>query len=583
MTCTEFYQIIQTSEYTQAIKSADLITISIGSNELLGLAIKVVSQVTGVPANDPNFAEKAQQVFLDANIIEKTRMLTEMYNIFTSEETKVEIEKAIKAYQENWLKSVQYIKGLNSDVEIVATEFYNPYYEIGLGSYDLCGFVDENIQKLNQILIASSNSEKEYKIAKIYEAFNTTKPRLTNVNVSMSNLNIDPHPNVLGHEVICTKVLDALSSTTASKKDISKLAINEIPDQTYTGEEIKPEVTIKDGNTQLVKDKDYTVSYSDNIKIGEAKVTIMGIGNYTGTVIKTFNIKDVEQKDIANLKISSVESQTYTGIKITPDVEIMDGNNKLIKDTDYLLKYSNNINVGKAKISIQGKGNYKGTVTVEFNIIQNNDIQIKDIAELSITDIEDKIYTGKLITPEVRIKDGENVLIKNRDYTITYSDNMNIGTGRAIIRGIGNYTGKVEKKFEILAKDIKHTLIMDIPNQTYTGAEIKPEVVISSDSIKLKEGQDYTIKYINNIEEGTATIEITGIGNYTGTATKTFNIIKEKSNESNENKEQEKDNTVIDGNIPNAGKKKLIIVAILSASIVSIILAVVCRKYKIIK
>ena len=84
---------------------------------------------------------------------------------------KVEIDKAVESYNTNWKKSVQYIKSINPNVQIVATEFYNPYYEIALGSYDLGGFVDENIQKLNKILIEQSNSEQEYKIAKIYEAF----------------------------------------------------------------------------------------------------------------------------------------------------------------------------------------------------------------------------------------------------------------------------------------------------------------------------------------------------------------------------------------------------------------------------
>lgn len=65
----------------------------------------------------------------------------------------------------------------------------------------------------------------------------------------------------------------------------------------------------------------------------------------------------------------------------------------------------------------------------------------KDISELTIDEIGDKIYTGKLITPELRIKDGDTVLIKNEDYTINYTNNINVGTANVIIKGIGNYTG----------------------------------------------------------------------------------------------------------------------------------------------
>lgn len=636
MTCAEYYEKIQEEEYTNAIENADLLTVSIGSNELLGLVTKAVSDVTGVPIDSPNFVQEAQNVFLSASMLEKIKMLTEIYNTFTSEEMKLQIEASINTYKDNWSKSIQYIKEINPDITIVATEFYNPYYEISLGSYDLGGFVDENIQKMNEILHENSNSESEYKIAKIYDAFNTTNPRLTNVNISMSDLNVDPHPNVLGHEVICTKIMDALVDAD-NKKDISELTINDIKDQVYTGEGITPKVTIKDGNTQLVENRDFTVSYSDNVNIGEAKVTIIGIGNYEGKVIKTFNITNSEQKDISSLNINQLDDETYTGIKITPDVEITDGDYRLSKNTDYELSYENNINVGTAKVTIRGIGNYTGTRTLEFNIVQkdinlvtiqdigdqvhtgeeiepsvmisdgsaklvedkdynisysnNVDLgeatititgignytgtvtknfniveesgeQAKDISELTIDEIGDKIYTGKLITPELRIKDGDTVLIKNEDYTINYTNNINVGTANAIIKGIGNYTGQVEKQFNIVRKDINYTTILDIPDQIYTGQSIEADVVIESDGIVLNEGEDYTIEYINNQEVGTATIRIEGIGNYTGTMTKTFNIVEADSNSGNQNTgtSNNGDDTVADKIIPFAGENAALII-----------------------
>ncbi len=669
MTCEKFYEQIQKSEYTEAIKSADLITISIGSNELLGIVKRAVANVTGISEKDSDFVNKAQQAFLKASTIEKVTMLNKIYKYCTSEETKVEIENAIKTYNEKWVKSIQYIKSQNPDVIIVATEFYNPYYELAFASWDIGGFVDEYIKKMNKILTSYSNSEKEYKIAKIYSAFNTTNPRMTNVNISTTKFNVDPHPNVLGHEVICTKILDALSDVTNNKKEIENLQISDIPDQIYTGNTIEPEVTIKDGNTKLTKDKDYTVSYNNNINIGEAKVIITGIGNYSGNVIKTFNIKEKERKDIAKLNIKTIENQVYTGIKITPDVELSDQSYTLVKDKDYQINYSDNINVGTASITvigignyngtlngkfniiekdinevsikdiqdqkytgqeikpeiemtngsiklqenkdymvsyqnnieagtaninITGKGNYKGTVIKQFNIINEDESTVKNILNTTITDIEDKTYTGKLITPEVRITDGDYVLIKDKDYTISYSDNINIGTGITIITGIGNYNGKVEKKFNIIKKDIKYTTISDIEDQKYTGTSITPEIVITSDYITLKQGQDYTVKYANNIEEGTATIQITGIGNYEGTTVKTFNIVKEKNEHSNDNSNDKsdrdtndtnisagennnKDTTIADTIIPNSG----INLGILSTILILLISAVFfLRLYK---
>lgn len=673
MTCAEFYEKIQEAEYTDAIKNAELLTVSIGSNELLGLVTKTVAEVTGVTQGDEEFVSKVQSTFLAASMTEKIQMLTSIYNKFTSEEMKVEIEKAISSYETNWRSSIEYIKRINPDIQIIATEFYNPYYEIALASYDLGGYVDEQIKKLNNILTEQSNSETEYKIAKIYEAFNTTNPRITNVNISISNLNVDPHPNASGHEVIYSKIVDVLETINdTTKKDVATLTISDISDQEYTGQAITPEVVIKDGNKTLVKDTDYTVSYSENTDVGEATVKILGIGNYTGETTKTFNIvnKEVEKKDISKLTIEQIENQTYTGIKITPEIRIKDGNTILVEDTDYELSYNNNINVGQAEITIRGIGNYTGevtekfsivskdislatiqdiesqtytgqeiqpvisvtdgsaklventdytvsyqdninvgeaTITIEgignytgtvykkFSIIENNDNNSKDVASLTFDDVDDKIYTGKLITPEIRIKDGDAVLIKDTDYTINYSENINVGTAKITIKGIGKYTGSVEKTFNIVSKDIKNVTIQDIENQTYTGKEIQPSVVIQSDGITLKEGTDYTIKYTSNKSVGTATIEIEGIGNYTGKTTKTFNIVSEEDNENNNNignnntnqnnvnNNKVKDDKLPTGNLPFTGMSTIIGTLFIVAVCVAIVLFRWMQKNKDIK
>ena len=612
MTCKEYYEKITTDEsYKNSIKSADLITVSIGSNELLGIAISAVASVTGINSNDSNFENKAKEAFLNASALEQLRMLHDIYSFFTSNEIKQKINLSISTYSEYWDKSYKYIKSLNPNATIVATQFYNPYYEMSLLSYDLGGFVDEPISEMNRILAEKSDSENNYKIAKIYNDFNTTNPRLTNVDISLSEKKfvLDPHPNVTGHKKISTRILDALS-TVSSKKDISTLTISEIKDAIYTGKEQTPKIEINDNNTTLVEDKDYTVVYIDNINIGQAKVNITGIGNYSGNVIKTFNIKQADAKEITSSDISSIENQIYTGYKITPNVEIKNNNSILKKDQDYILTYQNNINVGDAKIIIQGVGNYsgtitknfkitpksiievnissiekqiytgteikpsiqisdgssklvldkdytisysnninegmaaininginnyQGTITKNFEIVKNNTTTLKNIDNLTCTEISDKIYTGKLITPEVVLTDNSYTLIKNKDYILSYENNINIGEGILTITGIGEYTGKITKQFNILRKDINFTLIDDIIDQNYTGKEIKPQVTITSDYIKLKENNDYTIEYKNNIEVGTATIKITGINNYTGTMTKTFNIKNKNTNIQKEN------------------------------------------------
>ena len=537
LTCGEFYQKIQTSEYTSSIRAANMITVSIGSNELLGIAIEGISSVTGVDRNDPDFTNKVQQVFKNANLFQKLTLTDNLYVFFTSNETKAKIEASIAAYEESWNNSISYIKNINPNVSIIATEFYNPYYEVGLASYDLGNFVDEYIKKMNVILRNSSQSESLYKIAKIYDDFNTTNPRITNVNVNFSNfskMNIDPHPNKDGHSIIASRIMDVVQTSVVQKKDIKNLSFSKISDVTHTGKALTPQIQIKDGKTTLKENTDYTLTYINNKEIGEASIVIKGIGNYTGTVTKNFNIiapAVTEKTKIDTLSVSPVQDQTFLGFKITPDVTITDKNYTLKNGTDYSLTYYNNINVGTASIDIKGIGNYTGTKKITFKIIA------KDISYATISDVQSYEYTGSEIKPPINVTDGSSKLVENKDYTVSYSNNISAGTATIQIEGIGNYSGAIIKTFNIIeneeidtTKDISTLNISEITDKIYTGKVITPELKIFDDSTLLVKGTDYTLSYYNNLDVGTATLQIKGIGNYSGTVTKTFNIVKKDIN-----------------------------------------------------
>ena len=73
-------------------------------------------------------------------------------------------------------------------------------------------------------------------------------------------------------------------------KQIDSLKISSLSDKTYTGSEITPKITIRNGSKELICNKDYTLTLKNNINIGTAEVTITGIGNYTGATTKTFKI-----------------------------------------------------------------------------------------------------------------------------------------------------------------------------------------------------------------------------------------------------------------------------------------------------
>ena len=148
-------------------------------------------------------------------------------------------------------------------------------------------------------------------------------------------------------------------------KDIETAVISPISDQAYTGSEISPAITVKDGDNVLVEGTDYIVSYSNNVDVGTAGITIKGVGAYTGTNTAEFKIV---AKSISGSTISEISDQTYTGSAITPTIAVTDGDKALVNGTDYTVEYSNNVNVGTATVTITGKGNYTGTKTATFTI-----------------------------------------------------------------------------------------------------------------------------------------------------------------------------------------------------------------------
>ena len=150
----------------------------------------------------------------------------------------------------------------------------------------------------------------------------------------------------------------------------------------------------------------------------------------------------------------------------------------MVKDKEYNLTYTDNVNVGTAKINITFINNYSGTAESSFNIIPD----VLNQEKVSISEIAKQTYTGKEITPAPTIKYGDVTLVKDKDYNLTYTDNVNVGTAKVSIAFVGNYSGTASTSFEItarvVAEDDKTIIIQAIPNQTYTGSEIKPEPVI---------------------------------------------------------------------------------------------------------
>ena len=164
---------------------------------------------------------------------------------------------------------------------------------------------------------------------------------------------------------ICKKVLETAEIPALSRISISKASVTlSTSTYAYDGKAKKPGVTVKLNGKTLKNGTDYTVSYSNNTKVGTAKVTITGKGNYTGSVSKTYSIKNNFKK----ATVSGISTKAFTGKNITQSITVKYNGKTLKNGTDYTVSYSNNKKVGKATVKITGKGKYCGVITKTFKI-----------------------------------------------------------------------------------------------------------------------------------------------------------------------------------------------------------------------
>lgn len=147
---------------------------------------------------------------------------------------------------------------------------------------------------------------------------------------------------------------------------VSTLVIDPIPNQTYTGFEIKPEISVSASGDKLAENVDFGVTYANNINVGNADVTVKGKGDFRMFASKA--MFTIVTKNISAVTVAPIADQTYTGTAVTPEITVTDGIKVLREGTDYTVAYTNNANAGTATVTITGIGNYSGTATTNFQI-----------------------------------------------------------------------------------------------------------------------------------------------------------------------------------------------------------------------
>lgn len=248
------------------------------------------------------------------------------------------------------------------------------------------------------------------------------------------------------------------------------------------------------------------------LKAGKTKVTIASAdGRYSEEreieVVGT-NLGSVSMEE------SSVE---YDGKAHKPVITVK-GNNgdTLVESKDYTIIYPKDMTTsGQKNITIKGIGNYTGERYLYYRITARD--FAKTAVKLSAASMT---YTGKALTPSVKVTDLGKTLVKDKDYSVSYFSNTNAGTATVTIRAMGaNYSGSKTATFVIKPVSISKVKFAKVADLTYNGNLQSPYLTATFGGMNVYANSSYTVKYSANKNPGKMKISIKGINNFTGSKT----------------------------------------------------------------
>ena len=277
-----------------------------------------------------------------------------------------------------------------------------------------------------------------------------------------------------------------ISSTYKKLLTNTDITIDDITALTYSGVAQTPTVTVKDGNSELVLNTDYTVSYSNNTNAALSTaatnaptVTITAVATsdkYAGETTKTFTINKkaltvkAEDKTVTFGDDAPTYTETYDGFVNNETKAVLGGT--LAFACDYV---KNQTGAGTYDITPSGltSSNYditftKGTLTVGKKALEDG--FIANIASL--------VYNGVAQEPAPVVTFNGMTLVKETDYSVSYENNVNVGTATATVTALANstkYSGTASKTFSITTA----ALTVTADNKQVTYGDAAPQYTVS--------------------------------------------------------------------------------------------------------
>ena len=183
------------------------------------------------------------------------------------------------------------------------------------------------------------------------------------------------------------------------------------------------------------------------------------------------------------------------------------------------------LKTGTGYVTVTASANGYNSVSKDVKIVVSKKSLNNGLITLSETSY---VYDGTYKKPAATVTFGGKVLQEGKDYTISYRNNLNVGVTTVIATGMGDYTGYTSKNFTITKRAMAGGTVSMASSVSFTGRNITPSVTVKVAGRTLTNGTDYTVSYSNNKNVGTATVKITGKGNYSGSLSAKFDIVPAK-------------------------------------------------------
>ena len=295
--------------------------------------------------------------------------------------------------------------------------------------------------------------------------------------------------------------------------------VADIAAQAYTGSPLTPAVTVTDGDAILVVGEDYAVSYADNVNVGvnTATATVTGMGNYTGSVVKTFSISAVAA---TVKKAPEALNPTYTASAQDLVAAGETDNGKVVysltADGTFTETIPQATEAGSYTVYYKATGDANHTESAVGNVTAP--IAKADLSTVTVGAIADQTFNGAEIKPAVTVTFNGKAVAED-EYSVAYSDNTNAGTATVTLTSKGkNFSTEKTKTATFKINPAKATLSFDKSEVTAAVNE-SPEWPVLNNPKGVKVVYSSSNTEVAEIDEATGEVTMKKVGTTTIKAT----------------------------------------------------------------